>query len=75
MKYLLNYPPQLLIKQKAVRRVLTIGLCSCISVGMYANILADEVSLTCKNKTLKQALEINRRTGRCKYCLFKQCIK
>lgn len=25
---------------------------------MYANILADEVSLTCKNKTLKQALEL-----------------
>ena len=58
MKYLLNYPPQLLIKQKVVRRVLTIGLCSCVSVGMYANILADEVSLTCKNKTLKQALEL-----------------
>ena len=58
MKRLLNYSPQLLMRQKSIRRVLTIGLCSCVSVGMYANILADEVSLTCKNKTLKQALEI-----------------
>lgn len=58
MKRLLNYSPQLLMRQKSIRRVLTIGLCSCVSVGMYANILADEVSLTCKNKTLKQALEL-----------------
>lgn len=45
MKYVLNYPPRLLANKKSMRKVLIVGLCSCVSVGMYANILSENVSL------------------------------
>lgn len=39
------------------RRMLAFGLCSCVSMTMYANILKSQVSLSLDNTTLKYALE------------------
>lgn len=39
------------------RRFLVVGLCSCVSLTMYANVLKSQVSLSFNNTTLKDALE------------------
>lgn len=46
------------------RRMLVVGLCGCLSLTMYANVLKSQVSLSCNNTTLKYALEqIQEQTG------------
>ena len=44
-------------KRGAWRRFLAVGLCGCVSMTMYANILKSQVSLSFNNTTLKNALE------------------
>ncbi|RHJ83906.1 TonB-dependent receptor [Parabacteroides sp. AM08-6] len=39
------------------KRFLILGLCGCMSMSMYANVLKSQVSLSLKNATLKEALE------------------
>lgn len=39
------------------RRFLAIGLCGCVSISMYGNVLKNQVNLSVSNATLKQALE------------------
>lgn len=39
------------------RRFLAVGLCGCVSLTMYANVLKSQVSLSFNNTTLKNALE------------------
>ena len=58
MKGFLIPPKDSLLKRKSVRRVLTMGLCGCVSLGVYANILSDKLDLSCKDTTLKEALEL-----------------
>lgn len=51
-------------KRERWRKVLTIGLCSCVSMSMFANVLKSQVNLSCTNTTLKQALErVEEQTG------------
>ena len=40
------------------RRFLAVGLCGCVSLTMYANVLKSQVSLSFNNTTLKNALEL-----------------
>ena len=39
------------------KRFLSLGLCGCVSVSMYANVLKSQVNLSLKNATLKYAFE------------------
>ena len=51
-------------KKERWRKVLTIGLCSCVSMSMFANALKSQVKLSCTNTTLKKALEkVEEQTG------------
>lgn len=51
-------------KKERWRKVLTIGLCSCMSMSIFANVLKSQVKLSCTNTTLKKALEkVEEQTG------------